>query len=116
MSVYKESVYGKIPNTWDVMEADKYCQKVTDGTHDSPKQTTKGYPLITSRHIKGSEIDFDNAYLISKEDYENINKRSYVSQWDVIISMIGEYCGFTYLEENSDINYAIKNVGLGSVN
>ena len=26
--------------------------------------------------------------------------------------MIGEYCGFTYLEMNQDINYAIKNVGL----
>src|SRR5690554_5805643 len=112
MSTYKESVFGEIPITWDVVEAEKYCEKVTDGTHDSPKQTTEGYPLITSRHIKGNEIDFDNAYLISKEDYDHINKRSYVSQWDVIISMIGEYCGFTYLEENSDINYAIKNVGL----
>jgi len=112
MSTYKESVFGKIPITWDVVEAEKYCEKVTDGTHDSPKQTTEGYPLITSRHIKGNEIDFDNAYLISKEDYDHINKRSYVSQWDVIISMIGEYCGFTYLEESSDINYAIKNVGL----
>lgn len=109
---FKDSIFGKIPNTWSILEAENYCLKVTDGTHDSPKQTTIGYPLITSRHIKGSEIDFDNAYLISKEDYDSINKRSYVSQWDVIISMIGEYCGFTYLEENSDINYAIKNVGL----
>jgi type I restriction enzyme S subunit len=112
MSTYKQSVFGEIPNTWELIEAGKYCEKVTDGTHDSPKQSTEGYPLITSRHIKGSKIDFDNAYLISKEDYDHINKRSYVSQWDVIISMIGEYCGFTYLEENSEINYAIKNVGL----
>jgi type I restriction enzyme S subunit len=112
MSTYKQSVFGEIPNTWELIEAGKYCEKVTDGTHDSPKQSTEGYPLITSRHIKGSKIDFDNAYLISKKDYDHINKRSYVSQWDVIISMIGEYCGFTYLEENSEINYAIKNVGL----
>jgi type I restriction enzyme S subunit len=112
MSTYKQSVFGEIPNTWELIEAGKYCEKVTDCTHDSPKQSTEGYPLITSRHIKGSKIDFDNAYLISKEDYDHINKRSYVSQWDVIISMIGEYCGFTYLEENSEINYAIKNVGL----
>jgi type I restriction enzyme S subunit len=112
MSEVKESIFGLIPKKWDVINADEYCQKVTDGTHDSPKESLKGFPLITSKHIKGSEIDFSSAYLISKEDFDNINKRSYVSQWDVIISMIGEYCGFTYLEENSTINYAIKNVGL----
>ena len=112
MSYFKESVFGDIPSTWNTISAEEFCQKVTDGTHDSPKQAIKGYPLITSRHIKGNEIDFERAYLISKEDYDSINRRSYVSQWDVIISMIGEYCGFTYLEENSEINYAIKNVGL----
>ena len=112
MNGLKNSVFGMIPQEWDIIDADKYCLKVTDGTHDSPKQKNEGYPLVTSRHIKGSEIDFDNTYLISEEDYNDINKRSYVSQWDVIISMIGEYCGFTYLEENPEINYAIKNVGL----
>jgi type I restriction enzyme S subunit len=93
MSTYKQSVFGEIPNTWELIEAGKYCEKVTDGTHDSPKQSTEGYPLITSRHIKGSKIDFDNAYLISKEDYDHINKRSYVSQWDVIILWIHLFRG-----------------------
>ena len=116
MSDFKNSIFGDIPLSWNITSADKYCLKVTDGTHDSPKEAVVGFPLVTSRHIKGNEIDFENTYLISDEDYNNINKRSYVSQWDVIISMIGEYCGFTYLEENSTINYAIKNVGLFKTN
>jgi len=112
MSEWKESEIGKIPNNWSIKSASKFCIKVTDGTHDSPKQKEKGYPLITSKHIKGDEINFADAYLISKEDYDDINQRSKVHQWDVIISMIGEYCGFSYIEENEKVEYAIKNVGL----
>ena len=85
---------------------------ITDGTHDSPKTVSIGKKLITSKHIKGGEIDFATANLISTEDFEFINKRSKVDKWDVIISMIGEYCGFCYIERNDVIDYAIKNVGL----
>jgi type I restriction enzyme S subunit len=86
--------------------------KITDGTHDSPKRTLDGKFLITSKHIKGREIDFSSAYLISEEDFKKINERSSVDQWDVIVSMIGEYCGFCYVERNATIDYAVKNVGL----
>ena len=72
----------------------------------------KGKPLITSKHIKGKSIDFESAYLISEADYYKINLRSKVDQWDVLISMIGEYCGYSYVEENVSIDYAVKNVGI----
>ena len=42
--------------------------KITDGTHDSPKPQSCGKPLITSKHIKGRNIDFDTANLISDDD------------------------------------------------
>jgi type I restriction enzyme S subunit len=112
LSEWKETEYGKVPANWNFISASEYCEKVTDGTHDSPKRQEEGNFLITSKHIKGRNIDFENAYLISKADFCKINGRSKVDQWDVIISMIGEYCGFAYLERNSNIAYAIKNVGL----
>ena len=92
--------------------ASNLYSKITDGTHDSPKQQESGKHLITSKHIKGRNIDFDSAYLISEVDFNKINERSYVEQWDVIVSMIGEYCGFCYIERNEFIDYAVKNVGL----
>lgn len=99
-------------NNWKYIDVLEYCTKVTDGTHDSPKPTNEGRCLITSKHIKGRNIDFKSAYLISEQDFYKINQRSRVDQWDVIISMIGEYCGFCYVERNKEINYAVKNVGL----
>ncbi len=97
---------------WEFIEAEKLYQKVTDGTHDSPKYTNDGYPLVTSKNIKDGVLDLNTANLISYIDYDEINKRSKVEQYDVIISMIGEYCGYTYIEKNTTIKYAVKNVGL----
>lgn len=108
---FKQTEIGEIPEDWGISKAEEYCERVTDGTHDSPKQKESGKPLITSRHLKGDSLDFENAYLISQEDYEEINKRSRVDRWDVIVSMIGTI-GETYLERNEKIDYAIKNVGL----
>ncbi|WP_158289729.1 restriction endonuclease subunit S [Paenibacillus flagellatus] len=99
-------------NSRNYVDAQEFCIEVTDGTHDSPKRKEFGKYLITSKHIKGRNIDFDNAYLISEEDFNKINQRSKVDQWDVLISMIGEYCGFCYIERNPIINYAVKNVGI----
>lgn len=100
---------------WKEVTATEYCSKIGDGTHDSPKRQNFGKYLITSKHIKGHSIDFDNAYFISEDDYQKIIKRSKVDKWDVIISMIGEYCGFCYVEDSNFTDYAVKNVGIFKV-
>lgn len=85
--------------------------EVKDGTHDSPKPQDYGYKLITSKYIRNNLIAFGSAYNISEIDYNNINKRSKVETGDILFSMIGTI-GLIYLEQNKEINYAIKNVGL----
>jgi type I restriction enzyme, S subunit len=108
----QETIVGKVPLDWDFMNAEEYCQRVTDGTHSTPKKTSIGKYLVTSKHLTDGEIDFGEAYLISEIDFCEINKRSKVDQWDVVIGMIGEYLGGVYLEKNQAVDYAIKNVGL----
>lgn len=85
--------------------------EVRDGTHDSPKQTTTGKPLITSKHILNGRLDLDNAYLISENDFNKVNQRSKVDKGDILFSMIGTI-GLIYLEKSVNIDYAIKNIGL----
>ncbi len=85
--------------------------EVKDGTHDSPKQKEVGKKLITSKHLSKHSIDFENAYYISEEDFEQINKRSKVDTGDILFSMIGTI-GIIYLEQSKKIDYAIKNIGL----
>lgn len=93
--------------------ANNYCHSVFDGTHATPKPCPNGYKLITSKNITGDGINIGDAYFISEQDYFEINKRSKVYQWDILFSMIGTV-GNLYLEENSDIDYAIKNIGVFS--
>lgn len=93
------------------VRADEYCEFVTDGTHDSPKNVAEGRKLITSKHLGRYEINFNSAKFISESDYNNIIKRSNVNQWDLLFSMIGTI-GNIYIERNSVIEYACKNIGI----
>ncbi|HEE6180587.1 TPA: restriction endonuclease subunit S [Acinetobacter baumannii] len=85
--------------------------EVRDGTHDSPKQSSIGYPLVTSKHIGNGILDISSCYLISQSDYDKVNSRSKVDKHDILLSMIGTL-GRTYLEFEDQISYAIKNIGL----
>jgi len=87
---------------------------VRDGTHDSPKQSSKGKYLITSRHLKNGQIDFSSAYKISINDYESVNRRSKVDKYDVLFSMIGTIGEMTIVDFEPD--FAIKNIGLFKTN
>lgn len=99
----------------NLIAASRYCDSVFDGTHDTPKSVKQGKLLITSKHISGGTLDVSSAYMISEEDYASIQKRSAVSQWDILFSMIGSV-GEIYLEKNGEVPYAIKNMGVFSCN
>ncbi|ACO85550.1 restriction endonuclease subunit S [Clostridium botulinum] len=83
---------------------------VRDGTHDSPRYQSKGYPLVTSKNIKGNKIDFNNVNFISEEDYNKINMRSAVHNGDILMPMIGTIGNPVLVNTNK--KFAIKNVAL----
>lgn len=100
----------KIDPDWPMVKLGDMCD-VRDGTHDSPKQVLKGYPLITSKNIKNGQLDFSSVSFISKEDFTKVSKRSYVAIGDIIMPMIGTIGG-ACLIKSKDVDFAIKNVAL----
>jgi type I restriction enzyme S subunit len=108
--VWSEDLKREIPEGWEVKKINSIIE-VKDGTHDSPKPKSVGYRLITSKNLQVSGLDFDNANLISEEDYLSIIKRSNVETGDILFSMIGNI-GTIYKIEEKEINFAIKNVAL----
>ena len=82
---------------------------VRDGTHDSPTYHKQGFPLVTSKNLTDSGLDINEVSLISKTDFEKINKRSKVDRGDILFGMIGTI-GNPVLVERDD--FAIKNVAL----
>jgi type I restriction enzyme S subunit len=89
----------------------EYCQRIADGTHDSPKETEHGRRLVTSKNVKNGRLVLDSAYLISESDFDEINRRSKVDRWDLLLTMIGTV-GEVCVVEQAEPNFAIKNVGL----
>jgi type I restriction enzyme S subunit len=105
-----ETTLGGLPIEWKLINAESFCVKVADGTHDSPKKSREGKLLVTSKNIKNSKLDMSSAYKIAIQDFIEINKRSKVDQWDVLLSMIGTVGEVCLLDKTPD--FAIKNVGL----
>ena len=95
----------------DFILSKDFCDKIFDGTHDSPKPCDIGkHKLVTSKNIINGKIDDKDAYYISDEDYEKIQKRSAVCGNDILFSMIGTIGNVCRLTETPD--YAIKNMGV----
>ena len=106
----KATEIGLIPSSWEIRRADSICQNVTDGTHDSPQPKEDGFFLITSAHISTGTVNFDAAYRISPEDFEEVRRRSRVDENDVLFSMIGSIGAVALAPAKPE--FAIKNVGL----
>lgn len=104
---YKPTI--KIDPSWERVTLGSVCD-VRDGTHDSPKATLKGFPLVTSKNLKDGFVDLNNVTLISSEDYESINKRSKVGVGDILMPMIGTIGNPVMVQTEPD--YSIKNVAL----
>jgi type I restriction enzyme S subunit len=83
---------------------------VRDGTHDSPKYVSQGYPLITSKNLKNGIVDMSDVKYIAQGDYEFINERSRVDTGDILFAMIGSIGNPSIVGESHE--YAIKNVAL----
>ena len=94
---------------WTFKPLAELCD-VRDGTHDSPKYYSTGYPLLTSKNFTNGFVDFSNASLISKEDFDAINQRSKVGYGDIVMPMIGTI-GHPVIIDTNQL-FAIKNVAL----
>lgn len=110
-SVFLEMFGDPITNSkkWDKKRLSEICD-VRDGTHNSPSYTETGFPLITSKNIINDNIDFCNVNLISKYDFDEINKRSKVDKGDILMPMIGTVGNPVIVR--TDKLFAIKNVAL----
>ncbi|ABE76141.1 restriction endonuclease subunit S [Psychrobacter cryohalolentis] len=97
-----------LPEGWEKKGLDYLCSKITDGTHDSPKQVNHGCYLVTGKHLNKGIIDFESAYQISIEDHEKIRKRSGIEKGDILFSNIGTLGNIGVVTE--DFEYSCKNV------
>lgn len=98
-----------LPNGWKIARCEDIID-VRDGTHDTPKYISSGYPLVTSKNLKPDGIDFSTVSYISEKDHFEISKRSKVDRGDILFAMIGTIGNPVIVDV--DTQFSIKNVAL----
>lgn len=87
------------------------CSLVTDGTHDTPRPISHGYPLIKAKEIIGGRIDFESCAFISEEEHQKVIARSKPEKGDTLFTHIGASLGeAAYV--NTTKEFSIKNIAL----
>jgi type I restriction enzyme S subunit len=87
------------------------CCLVTDGTHDTPKRVTSGYPLIKAKEIVGGRIDFESCDQISEAEHRKVIARSKPELGDTLFTHIGASLGEAAFV-NTSREFSIKNIAL----
>ncbi|TXD45848.1 restriction endonuclease subunit S [Polaribacter sp. IC073] len=96
---------------WEKVIISKIANKITDGTHDTPKPIKEGIPFLTAIHVKDGKIDFDNCYYLSEEEHNKIYKRCNPEFGDLLMVNIGAGTA-TSAMVNVNYEFSLKNVAL----
>lgn len=99
----------ELPVGWEWVRLQQ-AYDVRDGTHDTPKYQTTGFPLVTSKNLYRGVLDLSDVKLISPVDHEQISARSRVDRDDILFAMIGSIGNPVIVD--TDAEFSIKNVAL----
>ncbi len=88
---FMDSELGQIPKGWFVSNLSNVCEKITDGSHYSPKEDLNGTKKIaTVKNMQEYNFDFDVCKKISDHDFEQLVKNGCSPQTgDVLLSKDG---------------------------
>ena len=56
---FQETPTGLIPKDWEIKRLGDVCNKITDGTHRTPKYVDSGIPFLSTRNIVPFRKGFD---------------------------------------------------------
>ena len=83
-----------IPESWKWVRLGKIVRKLTDGSHNPPPNTGKGYPVISAKNVKNGLITFENVDRYTDEaGFAKENPRTDITKGDIILGIIGGSIG-----------------------
>ncbi len=79
----------EIPSTWSWCRLGAILQKLTDGTHSTPKYVEHGIPFISVKDVSAGVLTFSNAKHITKEEHSELYKRCDPKRGDILLTKVG---------------------------
>ncbi|MCR4029819.1 MULTISPECIES: restriction endonuclease subunit S [Flavobacterium] len=98
----KSKVPYKIPDNWAWSRLGNVCTKLTDGSHNPPRDIGQGLPMLSSQNIMNGKIDFENpSRYVSAMEFEIEDKRTQISPKDVLLTIVGTIGRSAVVPENA---------------
>ena len=88
-------------NEWKVKRLDDIVD-VIDSLHKSPKYIDQGYPMIRVKDLEKGFLKFINPAYVSKEVFEEFNKKHKPKYGDILMSRVGSYGIVTFVNTDED--------------
>lgn len=80
----------ELPEGWEWVRLGSICKKLTDGSHNPPKDAGIGYPMLSSQNIQDGYIDIDNpSRYVCEDDYHKENARTLIQKNDILLTIVG---------------------------
>ena len=78
-----------LPDSWEWRRLGSILQKLTDGTHSTPKYVKQGIPFISVKDISSGKLLFDSTKHITIEEHCELYKRCDPQRGDILLSKVG---------------------------
>jgi type I restriction enzyme S subunit len=79
------------PMGWEIKSLIDVSNKITDGTHQSPKFISSGIPFLLVSNIIDNQISYKTKKFISEEEYEQLTKNTPIDVGDILYTSVGSY-------------------------
>ena len=91
-----------------LINLDSVCSKITDGTHQTPKYFNEGMIFISAKNVTKEVIDWEDVKYVSKEAYQEYNKRLKPQINDIFLAKNGTTGVAAILEEEKEFSIYVS--------
>lgn len=78
-----------IPESWKWVYLGSILNKLTDGTHKTPKYATNGVKFVSVKDMSGGVLSLENTKYITTSEHEELFKRCDPVRGDMLLSKVG---------------------------
>lgn len=86
----------------EYIKLQELCSIITDGTHQTPQYSDKGYIFLSSKNVTSGRIDWNNVKYISEELHNQLSKRIKPQKNDILLAKNGT-TGVAALVETDEV-------------
>ncbi|MBL8563872.1 MAG: restriction endonuclease subunit S [Gemmobacter sp.] len=85
----RSSFFSQPSPTWATHMLSEVCEKITDGTHQTPKYFESGHVFLSSRNVTSGRIDWENVKFIDDSQHVEMQRRVSPRRGDVLLAKNG---------------------------